>query len=136
MNNQTNQHNQSGYPALPYDYETQPYQVEEETYLSDPAKAIEQLDNWLSLGHGLAGAFKLLKVEEGFELTIPDYEQKGTYWLLGDKPAKTRAGAMQRLGAALDQLSEPESTHQRPTYSASSSLALASQKTAFNSPEP
>ena len=117
-------------------HESTPYAMEQETYLSDHAKGIEQLDAWLSLGHGLASAFKLLKVEEGFELTIPDYEQNGVYWLLGDKPAKTRAGALQRLGAALDQLSEPESTHQRPTHSASSSLALASQKTAYHSPEP
>ena len=117
-------------------YESTPYAIEQETYLSDHAKGIEQLDTWLSLGHGLASAFKLLKVEEGFELTIPDYEQNGVYWLLGDKPAKTRAGAMHRLGAALDQLSETNPVVERHNHSAPSSLALAGQKTAFNSPEP
>ena len=132
MNNAIHQH----------DYESTPYKIDQETYLSDPAKAIEQLDNWLSLGHGLASAFKLLKVEEGFELTIPDYEQNGTYWLLGDKPAKTRAGALQRLGAALDAINEPDAVAAPKNHSASSessvqaSLTLASQKTAYRSHEP
>ena len=130
MNTQaTNPHNQSGYESLPYE-------AEEEIYLSDHERGVNELAIWLNRGAGLSNAFKLLKVEEGFELTIPDYEQNGTYWLLGDKPAKTRAGALQRLGAALDAINEPDRDVEQHRHSVPSSLALASQKTAFNSPEP